>query len=122
MKHDESVTEATVHFSPDNNYLVTAFGKKAQIWEVTTGKEVARREHVIGRLWDAVFSPSPNSKYLATASTDTTANLWLWRPEDLITEACTRLTRNLTHAEWRQYVGEGIPYHATCANLAVPEN
>jgi WD40 repeat protein len=100
MKHDEFVAEATVTFSPDSQYLATAFGKQAQVWEVTTGREVARREHALGNLWDVTFSP--DGKYLATASTDTTAGLWLWHPEDLINEACDRLPRNLDN------------YHSVC--------
>jgi WD40 repeat protein len=116
IEHDEYVAQAKIHFSPDSSkYLATGFGNKAQIWEVTTGKEVARREHGRGYLWDVTFSP--DGKYLATASTDTTSGLWLWRPEDLINEACARLPRNLTPTEWRQYVGEDVPYHATCDNL-----
>lgn len=100
MKHDEFVTEATVAFSPDSKYLATAFGKRAQIWEITTGREVARREHALGELWDVTFSP--DGKYLVTASRDTTAGLWLWRPEDLIDEACDRLPRNIDN------------YHSIC--------
>jgi hypothetical protein len=49
-----------------------------------------------------------------------TARVWLLRPEDLIAEACSRLTRNLTHAEWRQYIGEE-EYRPTCPNLPVPK-
>lgn len=97
IKHDEFVPQAKINFSPDGNYLATAFGNKARIWEVTTGKEIARREHRYGSLWDVVFSP--DGKYLATASTDTTAGLWLWRPEDLISEAYARLPQNLIHGE-----------------------
>jgi len=41
----------------------------------------------------------------------------LLRPQDLIDDACSRLTRNLTVGEWRQYVGAEIPYRKTCANL-----
>jgi hypothetical protein len=44
----------------------------------------------------------------------------LWRPEDLITEACARLTRNLARAEWEQYLGDE-PYRATCPNLSLGE-
>jgi hypothetical protein len=41
------------------------------------------------------------------------------RSGDLIELACSRLTRNLTRAEWQQYLGQE-PYRATCPNLPVP--
>ncbi len=72
-------------------------------------------------MWSVAFSPD-GSRLATTASEDNTARVWLWRAEDLIAEACKRLPRNLTHQEWRQYVGEEVPYHATCPNLPVPEN
>ena len=40
-----------------------------------------------------------------------------WRAEDLIEQACTRLRRNLSRAEWRQYVGNGEPYRKLCPAL-----
>lgn len=104
MKHDEFVAEATVIFSPDSKYLATAFGKQAQVWEITTGSEVARREHALGELWDVTFSP--DGKYLVTASRDTTAGLWLWRPADLIDEACDQLPKNLDD------------YHSVCIKFS----
>jgi WD40 repeat protein len=120
IKHDEHISEAKINFSPDSKYIITAFGNKAQIWEVTTGEEVARREHEEGALWEAIFSP--DGKYLATAGTDTTAKIWLWHPQDLIDEACARLQKNLTQEEWRQYVKDEIAYETTCENLGTPEN
>ncbi|WP_136810852.1 toll/interleukin-1 receptor domain-containing protein [Desulfosediminicola flagellatus] len=116
MKHEERITKATIDFSPDDKYLLIAFDNKAKILEVATGKEIARREHPSGELLDAIFSP--NSKYLATASTDATAGLWLWRPDDLIEEACNRLSRNLTQEEWRQFMGDEIAYEVICVNPA----
>jgi len=104
MKHNKFVAEAKVTFSPDSQYLATAFGNQAQVWEVTTGREVARREHALGNLWDVTFSP--DGKYLATASTDTTAGLWLWRPADLIDEACDQLPRDLDD------------YHSVCIKFS----
>jgi hypothetical protein len=38
----------------------------------------------------------------------------------LIADACSRLPRNLTRLEWRQYLGDE-PYRSTCPNLPVPE-
>lgn len=37
--------------------------------------------------------------------------------QELIRQACARLTRNLTQEEWLQYAGAGIPYRRTCENL-----
>jgi WD40 repeat protein len=63
---------------------------------------------------------SPDGKHLATASNDKTAQVQLWRREDLMAEACARLTRNLAEYEWKLYL-PGEPYHKTCPNLPVPD-
>ena len=63
---------------------------------------------------------SPDGQRLVTASLDNTARVWLIWPEDLIAEACGRLTRNLTRDEWGRYLPEES-YHLTCPNLPTPE-
>ncbi len=40
-------------------------------------------------------------------------------PEELISDACSRVTRNLTRAEWNQYIGDALPYQAVCPNLPI---
>jgi WD40 repeat protein len=77
----------------------------ARVWEIITGREVSRLTHE-GAVWAAAFSP--HGRYLVTVSTDHTARVWLWLPEDLIAEACARLTRDLTLEEWRQYMGDEV--------------
>lgn len=62
----------------------------------------------------------PDGRWLATGGLDRDsrvfAGVFPTQPEDLIADACSRLTRNLTLDEWRQYLGED-PYRATCPSL-----
>ena len=44
-------------------------------------------------------------------------NVWPLQPEDLVAEACTRLTRDLTEEEWQEYLGE-TPYSRSCETPA----
>ena len=93
------------------------------IWDITTGEKVAQRIHD-GRVSSVAFSP--DGKFAASASCDKGGTLvctqgvthvWAWQPEDLISNACTVMPRNLSRAEWNQYIGDSLPYQAVCENL-----
>jgi WD40 repeat protein len=114
VSHDGKVD--FVAFSPDGKYLATASeDKTARIWEATTGNQIARVSHEQPVTYVAFSS---NGKYLATASEDKTAQVWLWQPKDLIDEAASRLTRNLTFDEWQRYFPDES-YNKTCPNLPI---
>ncbi|MCP4376147.1 MAG: CHAT domain-containing protein [bacterium] len=60
---------------------------------------------------------SPDDQTLASGSRDATIFLWIARTEALADIVCQKVWRNLMLEEWRQSVGEGIPYELTCPNL-----
>lgn len=37
-------------------------------------------------------------------------------PADWVAEACRRIVRNLTQAEWIVLVGNDVPYQRTCSD------
>jgi hypothetical protein len=45
--------------------------------------------------------------------------VWLYHPEDLIADACSRLSRNMTRDEWSQYIGSAMDYQAVCGDLPI---
>jgi WD40 repeat protein len=69
-----------------------------------------------GRVNDAALSP--DGRYVATASADGAARLFLLRTDDLINEACRRVVTNLTEDQWNRHVSLGRP-RKTC--LSVPD-
>lgn len=63
------------------------------------------------------MSFSPDGRHVATASYDGTTQIRYVFTQDVLTQACARLTRNLTLREWRRYLGDSEPYRKTCPNL-----
>ena len=115
MIHDAQVT--SVAFSPDGKDVVSGSDDKtARIWEVATGKEVARMTS------DTVVTSvafSPDGKYVVSGGWGKTMPVWEWQAEDLIAHACAVIPRNIYPRQWTQYIGDAMPYQGVCENLPI---
>ena len=60
-----------------------------------------------------------DSGRLAAGLNDGTVAVWDLNPAVIEKAACSRVYRNLTLEEWRQYIPEK-QYHQTCPNLPDP--
>ena len=106
--HEDEVSK--VRFSAHSSVLAALSAGRVYVWDYFTGALQSQLADA-GYVQDVRFSA--DGRYILTGGNDGTAAIWLWRIEDLRTEACKRLTRNLSPTEWQQYLGT-LPYHTTC--------
>lgn len=102
-------------FTPDNHWLITGSADGiVRTWDVSSndfaGSSTVLQAHTTGIIALAVSS---DSHWLVTAADEPTIRLWNLRLDELMELACSRAGRNLTAAEWQQYMGQ-TPYRETC--------
>jgi len=111
---------SSVAFSPDGQTLASgSWDNTVILWDVTTHQPLGlpftgHRSQV------SSVTFSPGGKILASGGGDNAIILWDIDLESWQARACSIANRNLTHAEWQQYLGNE-PYRPTCSNLPVPE-
>lgn len=104
----------TVAFSPDGKFVLSVGGdRRIRVWDAFTGKDVSRMKYD-AFIYAAKFSH--DGKYVISVGKDGVVRVW---SSDLISDACSRVNRNLTLSEWKQYVGDALPYQAICPNFAL---
>jgi WD40 repeat protein len=63
---------------------------------------------------------SPDGTRIASASDDSTIRLW---PAVATTDmACAKLTANMSHRQWRDWVSPAVDYRVICPDLPVPSD
>jgi WD40 repeat protein len=114
----------SVAFSPDGKLLASGSEDDTIIlWDVETHQPIG--QPLTGHT-DSIYSVafSPDGKSLASGSNDKSVILWHVDPQSLIEISCRKANRNLTRAEWAQYLGDARPYpakqeDALCSNLPI---
>ncbi|HEX3956458.1 MAG TPA: WD40 repeat domain-containing protein [Trebonia sp.] len=103
----------SIAFNRSGNFLASA-GEDgtARIWSVPKLEEVSRLIHGSDEL---VMAFSPDGSRLATAGADGYGRVWALTTGELVSEACGRLTRDLSEREWMRYL-PGVPYQSLRKN------
>jgi len=114
---DSSSPVESSSLSADGKLLASATADQLiRIVEVDTGREIASFQ-LDGPLRLMEFSNDGSILYTFTGYIDLRYEQHLNHANDLVMDSCTKLTRNLTEAEWRQYLGS-MPYRKTCEQLS----
>lgn len=113
----EEIFITDVAFSPDGQRLASVTREGIlRLWDVARreplGPALTERGTRVGSL-----AFSPDNKMLVVGARDGTTQLWDMDIESWQARACAIAHRNLSPAEWVQFMGEEVPYERICLDL-----
>ena len=109
---------STIEFSADGRMLATGgLDGGVRLWDVQTRSQIgsALTGHA-GLVVSVDFNPDGTE--VASASKDGTIRIWPV-PTASPDKLCVKMTYNMRHETWNEWVGSDIPYHELCPGLPV---
>ncbi|MFQ5640433.1 MAG: AAA-like domain-containing protein [bacterium] len=113
------------HIGPVNSLVFSADGKKLvsgssdksiRVWDLSDPDRdpVTLQDH---QSWVWSVALSPESGTVISGSADKTIRVWNVSTQNLAEKVCASAGRNLSRAEWDEFIGEDLEYVRTCPNL-----
>lgn len=100
-------------FSPNGDNLAAGVRNgRTMVWDVFSGLLLGDSFQQEGEVFGVAFSP--DGKTVASHSDRDGLRFWNLDPQSMQDRLCQLANRNLTAAEWQQYVGDLDSYQRTC--------
>jgi WD40 repeat protein len=105
-------------FSPDGHRIAAGSNDKTvRVWDADTGQPIGQpmtgHTEAVKRV---AYSPDRNT--IASGGYDQTVRLWHTYPDPAST-MCQKLSTNMSHKQWRDWISPDIDYIKVCPDLPV---